>query len=98
VATERALAVRHGVGDARFLDVAYRALIGDPVAVAAGIYERMGRPLSGEVEGRMRAWVADNPQHQHGRHRYDLARFGLDEARVTRALAPYVDRFGGAFR
>ncbi|MBA3956637.1 MAG: sulfotransferase [Acidimicrobiia bacterium] len=98
VATERALAVRHEVGDGRFLDVAYRALIGDPVAVVAGIYERMGRPLSREVEGRMRAWVADNPQHQHGRHRYDLAGFGLDEARVRRALAPYVDRFGGAFR
>jgi hypothetical protein len=98
VATGRALAVRDEVGDGRFVDVAYRSLVGDPVSVVAGIYERLGRPLSGEVEARMRAWVADNPQHKHGRHRYDPAGFGLDDARVRRALAPYVDRFGGAFR
>lgn len=96
VATERALAVRQAMGDERFVDVAYRSLIDDPVAVVAGIYERMGRSLSSEVEGRMRAWLAGNPQHKHGRHRYDPSHFGLDDAKVSRALADYRDRFGWA--
>lgn len=97
-AAERASAVRDQVGEETFVDVAYRSLVEDPVAVVAGIYERMGRPLSPEVEAQMRAWVADNPQHKHGRHRYDPGRFGLDDARVNRALAPYVERFGETLR
>lgn len=96
VSTERAQAVRQTLGDDRFVDVAYRALVDDPVAVVAGIYQRLGRPLAKEVEGQMRAFVAGNPQHKHGRHRYDMARFGLDASRVERALAAYRDRFGWA--
>lgn len=97
-ASERALAVRDQVDEERFFDVAYRSLVEDPVAVVAAIHERMGSRLEAEVEVRMRAWVTDNPQHKHGRHRYDPGRFGLDDTRVQQALAPYVDRFAWAFR
>ena len=96
VATERALSVRGTRGDERFVDVAYRALLDDPVAVVAEIYERMGRSLSAEVEGRMRAWLERNPQHKHGRHRYDPSHFGVDDAKVREALADHRDRFAWA--
>jgi hypothetical protein len=42
----------------------------------------------------MRAWLADNPRHRHGRHDYDLARFGLTAGQVGEALATYTGRFG----
>ena len=98
VATERALGARDTRDDERFVDVAYRALVDDPLAVVARIYERMGRSLSAEVEDRMRGWVEGNPQHKHGRHRYDPSHFGLDAAKVRRALADYCDRFAWALR
>ncbi|CAN5218934.1 sulfotransferase [soil metagenome] len=98
VATERALAVRETMGDGRFVDVAYRSLVDDPVAVVTEIYERVGRPLEADVEAQMQAWVERNPQHKHGRHRYEPSYFGLEEPRVRRALAAYNDRFAWALK
>lgn len=96
VATGRALEARQALGESRFVDVAYRDLLRDPVAVLAEIYHRMRRPLDGDAKAKMRAWVARNPQHRHGRHHYDPAGFGLDAPRVDQALAAYRDRFAWA--
>ncbi len=93
VATGRALAAREALGEERFVDVDYRCLVRDPVAVLAAVYERVGRHLDGEVAATMRSWMAHNPQHKHGRHRYDPADFGLELTRVNDALAAYRDRF-----
>ncbi len=89
----RALAVRDEVGEEQFVDVSYRALVDDPVAVLRGLYKRVGSPLGKAVEALMRAWLADNPRHRHGAHRYGLSQFGLSSAEVAEALAPYHDRF-----
>lgn len=96
VATERALAVRRDVGDDHFVDVAYHSLVVDPIRSIREIYARMQRPLAPPVEARMSAWVVENPQHKHGRHRYDPAQFALDEARVHAELRPYRQHFARA--
>lgn len=95
-AMDRALAVRAAAPPeaARFVDVSYPRLAGDPLGAVQDAYREMGRPLSAEAEAAMRAWAGDNPRHKHGAHRYDLARFGLDEAAVDAAFGPYLDRFG----
>ena len=36
-----------------------------------------------------RGWLARNPQHKHGVHRYELADFGLDAATVNHHFAGY---------
>jgi hypothetical protein len=41
----------------------------------------------------MTAWLADNPQHKHGRHRYSLEQFGLTPDAVTERLGDYAARF-----
>ncbi len=38
--------------------------------------------------------MAANPQHKHGPHRYDLARFGLTERGVQAAFERYLAGFG----
>jgi len=90
----RALAARDAVGEERFVDVSYRALVDDPVGVVRGLYERVGSVLGEAEEAAMQAWLADNPRHRHGAHRYGLSQFGLSSAEVAEALAPYCDRFG----
>ena len=42
----------------------------------------------------MRSWLAANPQHKHGVHRYALEDFGIERASLVRDLAPYCERFG----
>jgi hypothetical protein len=95
-AMRRALEVRDRAGGAPFVDVSYPELSRDPVATVQALYRQLGRSLDGEVEERMRQWVGENPRHKHGAHRYDLARFGLAEAEVDAAFAPYVERFASA--
>ena len=94
----RAMEVRRSTGDDAFVDVSYRDLAADPVGTVRGLYRRLGRPLAADVEDRMDRWVADNPRHKHGAHRYDLARFRLSGEEVDAAFAAYVERFGDAAR
>ncbi len=93
-AMHRALAVRDTAGPAPFVDVSYRALVEDPVGAVRAVYQQLGRPLEAAVENRMRQWVLANPQHGHGAHRYDLARFGLEPHDVDAAFERYTERFG----
>lgn len=92
--SQRAIDVRAGAPD-RFVDVSYRALLREPLEVIAAIYERLERELTAENEQRMNAWLAAHPQHRHGVHRYDLARFGLTSDGVRRELGDYLERFAG---
>jgi hypothetical protein len=37
--------------------------------------------------------MSANPRHAAGVHRYDLAQFGLDDARIDRVFGAYRDRY-----
>ena len=89
-AMRRALAER---GRVRVIDVDYRELVADPVATVRRVYQELGRPLAPGLEAQLAAWVAGHPQHQFGRHRYDLAGYGLTGEQVDAAFGDYVDRF-----
>jgi hypothetical protein len=93
-AMARVLDVRDGDATTRCIDVAYSALARDPVAAVARVYGELGRTLAPDVEEAMERWVSANPRGRHGRHHYDLARFGLTDADVRRAFSPYLSRFG----
>jgi hypothetical protein len=87
---ERAMAVRATADPAHFFDVAYPSLVADPVGVVREICRHFGDPVGPEFEGRMRRWLAENPQHKHGVHRYSLEQFGLDAATVNDRFAAYL--------
>lgn len=84
----RALAVRRDRPE-KFLDIDYRALVDDPMAAVARIYDRVGLALPGEVREQLERHRAANRQHSRGVHRYSLAQFGLAEAEVRAAYADY---------
>jgi hypothetical protein len=83
-----------GAHPGRVFDVSYRSLVRDPVAAVGAIYEHFGLRLGSEAEGRMRRWLAANPQGKHGRHRYSLEQFGLDRAAVDALFPGYPECFG----
>lgn len=92
-ALARALALRQPDGPGTFVDVSHRDLVRDPIVVARHVYRGAGRALGGDVEARMRQWVARNPRDRHGEHRYSAADFGLSKQEVAPAFAPYSERF-----
>jgi energy-converting hydrogenase Eha subunit C len=87
--SRRAEAARATLTAPRILDVTYANLLADPIGTVRAIYDRFGYPFTAEFERRMRDWLARNPQHKHGVHRYSLAQFGLDPARVRAVTEDY---------
>jgi hypothetical protein len=91
VGPERAIAARSAADPARFFDVPYRRLTSDPVGTVREVCTHFGYDFSDEYASRVRDWLARNPQHKHGVHRYRLEDFGLDAATVNAHFAGYRD-------
>jgi hypothetical protein len=90
---KQAMAARARLGPEAFIDVAYADLLADPIGEVRRVCERIGSPLKPHIEQSMREWLADNPQHRYGRHRYALEDFGLDRETEERRFADYRARF-----
>jgi Sulfotransferase family len=93
---DRAVAVRNRCGEDRFVDVHYSALVRDPLCVMEKLYEKAGVPLTAAIRASMRHWLDAHPQHQAGRHEYDLAHYDLDRTTVEARFRSYLERFGVA--
>jgi len=78
----------------RICDLAYSEIRGHPIAAVRRIYDHFGWSLTREAEQRMRVVLANQPQEQHGFHRYNLSQFGVQAAEGEKAFAPYCERFG----
>jgi len=87
-ALDRAAAVRAQHPSRQFFDLDYGRLVERPLDSVAALYDHFGLRLSPEARERMRAYLAANPQHKHGPHRYAAADAELTAAR----LAPLRER------
>jgi hypothetical protein len=92
-AMERAMAARDASTESRFYDVRFDEFVGNPMAVARGIYDHFELPMPDEALQAMRQYVEQNPKGKHGAHSYDLERYGLSDAIVQERLREYIDRF-----
>ena len=90
---ERGTASRARSDERRFFDVDYRALVADPIAEIARVYDYYGLALPADTERAMRAFLDQNPQNKHGAHHYSLAEFGLTAEAVRDRLRFYIERF-----
>ena len=90
---EKAISERQFIPEQQQVDIAYRALVKDPVGTAMGILEQFGYPTTNTTRSRMEAYMAEHPQHQKGHHTYELADFGLTHDHVAQSFAPYLARF-----
>lgn len=77
----------------RVVDIRYADLVTDPVATVARVYEATDIELPPQMPDAIREYVAARPRGRHGRHRYDLATFGIDERALAERYTRYVTRY-----
>jgi len=85
---------RGGLSAERFIDVDYRDIVHEPLAVIRKIYAYFGRELDAGAERAMGDFLAAHPKDKHGAHEYSLEQFGLDRGEQARRFAGYRARFG----
>jgi len=90
---ERAMSARDRTDPSRFVDVHYRAFLGNPMDVVGRVYGAFGLELRAEAAGAMGRHLEENVQNKHGSHEYTLEQYGLTREMVTRRLAAYIERF-----
>jgi hypothetical protein len=76
------------------VDVHYAQLIADPIGEAERVYAAFGLTLSGEAKTRMERFLKTDRHGKGPARRYSLADYGLDEAMIEEAFAPYIDHYG----
>jgi hypothetical protein len=92
---DRGLAARERMDPARVVDVSHDEFVSDALGVAKRIYAHFGLPLTQAALAAFEKHATENPRAKHGSHAYDLAEFGLSEARVRERFRAYQERFPG---
>ncbi|PPS43144.1 sulfotransferase [Chroococcidiopsis sp. TS-821] len=92
-ALKREMQVRDSETSSRFYDVHYHHLVQDPIGTVRQIYAYFGYDFHPQMAENIKTWLAQNPQHKHGVHRYSLEQFGLAPERVNHQFAQYCERF-----
>jgi hypothetical protein len=93
IGLERADQARSTGGSERTHDVYYAELIGDPVAVMQGLYDRLGYEYTPEFDSGIKQWLRQHSQNRHGQHRYSLEDFGLSDDMIDDAFGWYREKF-----
>jgi len=78
----------------QFIDVTYRELVSDPLAVVRRIYERLDIRLTEAAAERMRRLATARSRYQKLVASPTLEYFGLDPAAERERFAGYCARFG----
>jgi hypothetical protein len=89
IGPERMIAARVTLDPARFFDVGYDDMVADPIATVRAACGHFGYDFNSDYEARARRYLAENPRHKRGAHRYRLEDFGLDEETIDNRFAVY---------
>jgi hypothetical protein len=94
-ATDLATAARRKHSDKadQFVDIQFEEVVADPVAALGRAYEHFDIPWSADIEGRMRAFLADNPRGKHGAHRYEIEDFGMTLGQIRERFEGYCSTY-----
>jgi hypothetical protein len=90
---ERYAAARDRIGPHRFIDIKYEDLVKDPLAQARPVLDRLGIPMTPEVEESMKEWLVENAREKRAAHHYTLEQFGLSTEGLEQDFASYRGRF-----
>ena len=89
----RPLQARQRIGNERFFDLHYAALMRDPIGVMRSLYDWAGDELGASAEAAMLSWLERNPQGRFGVQLYSLEGSGV----TTAELEPIFDQYLSAF-
>ncbi|HWS94276.1 MAG TPA: sulfotransferase [Mycobacterium sp.] len=89
----RPLKARERIGDDRFFDLHYSALMRDPLGVMRSLYDWAGDELTASTEQSMLDWLERNPQDRFGIQPYSLDGTGVTRADLEPVFAEYLSVF-----
>lgn len=92
---ERATTIRDHF-PTRFLDVAYRDCVHQPLAVLHALYASIDVPFTATIEAAATQWLEENRREKRAAHQYAAADYGYSEETLTQRFAAYRQRFLGA--
>lgn len=75
------------------IDINFSEFMADPLRQVRAIYKQFDLPLSHTTERKMREYLAQHRQGEHGKHDYTFAHTGLDMASERARVLPYESRF-----
>lgn len=79
--------------EARVSDVAFTDLVTEPIETVARVYDELGIAYGAAAREAMERHLDADHHGSAPARRYGLADYGLDEAAIERAFAPYLERF-----
>lgn len=89
----RPLEARERLGDGRFFDLHYAALMRDPIGVMRSLYDWAGDAWADSTEQRMLDWLERNPQDRFGVQPYSLDGTGVTRGDLEAVFADYLSAF-----
>ena len=89
----RPLHARQSIGDGRFFDLHYAALMRDPIGVMRSLYEWAGDELTPSTEDAMLTWLQRNPQDRFGVQPYSLDGSGVTITDLEPLFDQYISTF-----
>jgi hypothetical protein len=89
----RPMQARERIGDDRFFDLHYSALMRDPIGVMRSLYDWAGDKLTPSTEQSMLDWLQRNPQGRFGVQPYSLDGTGVTRADLEPVFADYLSAF-----
>jgi Sulfotransferase family len=89
----RPLRARERIGDDRFFDLHYSALVRDPIGVMRSLYDWAGDELTASTEQSMLDWLERNPQDRFGVQPYSLDGTGVTRPDLDPVFAEYLSAF-----
>ncbi|HNN91841.1 MAG TPA: sulfotransferase [Pseudomonadota bacterium] len=77
----------------QFFDLEYAGLMADPVGTVQRIYQSFGIAYPASLEDRLKDYLAQQPQHKHGKPDYTLEKYGVTAQQIDQRFAEYRDRY-----
>jgi hypothetical protein len=75
----------------RFVDVAYRTLLADPLGEARRVLAELDMPAEPADDAAFETYLGQNRRERHGGHRYTAADFGLSPDQLERDFSFYAE-------
>jgi hypothetical protein len=77
----------------RFVDVAYTAMLRDPLSEARRVLGELGHTAGPADDAAFEAYLDENRKESHGRHAYTAADFGLSTEQLERDFSFYTEAY-----
>jgi hypothetical protein len=74
---------------ARFIDLNYRELVGDPLGTFCSTLKRIGVTPAAKDEAAAKTWLAQNARSRDRKHQYTAEQFGVTTPRIASSFTDY---------